>query len=126
MPGSIKRLAFKNRLSRLRQSGENAIFAMTMTTFNPNNMLDIYKLNESRTDFSRRTITERQINQFDYHALPVALPPPVSLPAQSSSSSDSIGSISVILAEEPDNESFNRLARSYKAVYNSFYRNPLP
>lgn len=69
-PSNIKRAGFKNKLLLSLQDREKAVFAITTSVFNPN--IDVYEINESKTDFKRKTII---IHEPDIPQLPQAPQP---------------------------------------------------
>lgn len=99
-PSTIKRTGFKNKLLQSLQSADRAIFAITTSIYNPN--IDVYEINESGRDLTRKTITIHESEA-----------PP--LPSRSS-----------MPEPDPNDETFRNLEQYYNNVFMAHYRNYPP
>lgn len=101
--GSIKRCAFKHKLQQLLQQSPHPILAITINFVGT---VEVYKLNETATDFTRITVD----------------------PSQLQSSSTSVSSMSTLEVPSSSSETvasnsstFDRLLAQYTKIHDTLY-----
>lgn len=118
--GSIKRLGFKQKLVRLLDEPKSPILAITLNYIRD---VDVYKLNENGTDFTRTTIDQSLSSSSS------AVSTISSEVSSSSGVAGSSGSSSVVNApvfNSPTDENYLRAKKFYENVYESLYDRPYP